>query len=258
MSLHFHFKLYYQVSNNSLTAQSKIHRNSTKVLSVLNHHVVVLCKYIVLCVLAMASRRSSTASEKKSGSRGKSMTRSKSPFRSFRFKKSKPPPEASSGNYSDDEENLRELESTDEDLEAMLVRKHEWESTTKKASNRSWDRICVVLKGTQILFYKDQKTYRTRPEETFRSELPVDLIGGTAEVAADYTKKKNVFRLRLANGGDYLFQANDDDQVNLWVTGINQQAQIHEEASGKSQTLPPGSEKKDEPKKRSFFTLKKK
>merc|ERR1711892_1266870 len=57
----------------------------------------------------MASRRSSTASEKKSGSRGKSMTRSKSPFRSFRFKKSKPPPEASSGNYSDDEENLREL-----------------------------------------------------------------------------------------------------------------------------------------------------
>ena len=63
---------------------------------------------------------------------------------------------------------------------------------------RSWDRICVVLKGSQVLFYKDQKTYRTRPEETFRSELPVDLIGGTAEVAADYTKKKHVFRLRLA------------------------------------------------------------
>ena len=61
-----------------------------------------------LCVLALASRRSSTASEKKSG-RGKSSTRSKSPFRSFRFKKSKPPPEAASGNYSDDEENLRDL-----------------------------------------------------------------------------------------------------------------------------------------------------
>ena len=27
-------------------------------------------------------------------------------------------------------------ESTDEELEGMLVRKHEWESTTKKASNR--------------------------------------------------------------------------------------------------------------------------
>merc|ERR1719357_751616 len=149
-------------------------------------------------------------------------------------------------------------ESTDEELEGMLVRKHEWESTTKKASNRSWDRICVVLKGSQVLFYKDQKTYRTRPEETFRSELPVDLIGGTAEVAADYTKKKHVFRLRLANGGDYLFQAQDEEQLNLWVNGINQQAQPEPSAEGKSQTLPPGSDKKDEPKRRSFFTLKKK
>ena len=39
-----------------------------------------------LFVLALLSRRSSTSSEKK---RGKSMTRSKSPFRSFRFKKPK-------------------------------------------------------------------------------------------------------------------------------------------------------------------------
>merc|ERR1719153_1331668 len=152
-------------------------------------------------------------------------------------------------------------ESTDEELEGMLTRKHEWESTTKKASNRSWERICVVLKGTKIIFYKDQKTYRTRPEETFRGELPVDLVGGTAEVAVDYTekkKKKHVFRLRLANGGDYLFFCNDDDQMNLWVNTINHQAQVHEEGPGKSQTLPPGSEKKDEPKRRSFFTLKKK
>merc|ERR1712106_1243019 len=156
-----------------------------------------------------------------------------------------------------DTSSIKDSKSTDEELEGMLVRKHEWESTAKKASNRSWDRICVVLKGTQVLFYKDQKTYRTRPEETFRSELPVDLIGGTAEVAADYTKKKHVFRLRLANGGDYLFQAQDDDQMNVWVGDINQQAQIHEEGPGKSQTLPPGSEKKDEPKRRSFFTLKK-
>merc|ERR1719356_1860043 len=120
-----------------------------------------------------------------------------------------------------DTSSIKESKSTDEELEGMLVRKHEWESTTKKASNRSWDRICVVLKGSRVLFYKDQKTYRTRPEETFRSELPVDLIGGTAEVAADYTKKKHVFRLRLANGGDYLFQAQDDEQMNLWPCAVS-------------------------------------
>merc|ERR1712088_943892 len=80
----------------------------------------------------------------------------------------------------------------DGELEGMLVRKHEWESTTKKASNRSWEKLCVVLKGSQIVFYKDQKTYRSKPEETFRSESPVGLIGGVAEVAADYTKKKRL------------------------------------------------------------------
>merc|ERR1712088_627262 len=86
-------------------------------------------------------------------------------------------------------------ESGDGELEGMLVRKHEWESTTKKASNRSWEKLCVVLKGSQIVFYKDQKTYRTHPGDTFKGETPVDLINCTAEVATDYTKKKYVFRL---------------------------------------------------------------
>ena len=63
---------------------------------------------------------------------------------------------------------------------------------------------------------------------------------------------------RLQNGGDYLFQAVDDEQMQLWVEAINRQAQGLEETPGKSQTLPPGSDKKDEPKRRSFFTLKKK
>lgn len=30
-------------------------------------------------------------------------------------------------------------------VEGTLTRKHEWESTTKKASNRSWDRVSVRL-----------------------------------------------------------------------------------------------------------------
>ena len=39
---------------------------------------------------------------------------------------------------------------------------------------------------------------------------------------------------RLANGGDYLFQAMDDDQMNQWVGSMNQQAQVHEEGPGNS------------------------
>ena len=62
--------------------------------------------------------------------------------------------------------------------------------------SRSWEKLCVVLKGSQIIFYKDQKTYRSKPEDTFRGELPVDLAGAEATIATDYTKKKHVFRLK--------------------------------------------------------------
>jgi len=202
------------------------------------------------------------------GGRGsaKSRTRSKSPFRSFRWPKSKSPKsEGQSGReaYSDDEDNVPRsaFEQTDSDgLEAMLVRKHEWESTTKKASNRSWDKVCVVLRETKIEFYKDSKAYRSSPRDTYRGEDPIDIVGATSEIASDYKKKPHVFRLKLANCGEYLFQATSDEEMAQWVNAINQVAIQDEGAAGgagRSQTLPEQG-RKDEPKKRSFFTLKKK
>ena len=86
-----------------------------------------------------------------------------------------------------------------DELEGMLMRKHEWESTTKKASNRSWYKVCAVLRGTQVGFYKDAKAYKSAPDATYRGELPIDLVGATAEIASDYTKKKNVFRLKYVD-----------------------------------------------------------
>ena len=61
---------------------------------------------------------------------------------------------------------------------------------------RSWDKVCVVLKGTKLLFYKDQKSYRSSPDNLYRGEPPMELENGTAEIATDYTKKRHVFRLK--------------------------------------------------------------
>jgi spectrin beta len=47
-----------------------------------------------------------------------------------------------------------------------------------------------------MAFYKDQKSYKTTPETLFHGEPEIDVVGGSAEVAADYTKKKHVFRLK--------------------------------------------------------------
>lgn len=197
-------------------------------------------------------------------SRRRVRSRSKSPFRSFRWKKPKSPSEAP-GSASDDESNLeraaeRPSPSGDEDqLEGSLYRKHEWENTTKKASNRSWDKLFLVLRGNMLLFYKDRKSYQAAPEVYFRAEPPLDVSGGQASVADDYTKKKHVLRLKLIGGAEYLFQAKDDEELSFWVGAL--QAAVSTEGSAgpsRSQTLPAGAEKKDEPKRRSFFTLKKK
>ncbi|GFY53200.1 spectrin beta chain [Trichonephila inaurata madagascariensis] len=150
--------------------------------------------------------------------------------------------------------------SSDEEVqcEGLLGRKQEWESTTKRASSRSWDKMYIVLQGSKLFAYKDQRHYKQEPENYYRNEVPIDLRGATAQVPLDYTKRKHVFRLKLSNGAEYLFQAKDDDEMNLWLQKL--QAAIGSEGSAgpsRSQTLPAG-DKKDEHKKRGFFTLKKK
>ena len=66
---------------------------------------------------------------------------------------------------------------------------------------------------------------------------------------------------RLTNGGECLFQASDDEEMSQWVGAINSVADAGASGSGsgRAQTLPAGQGRSgEEPKKRSFFTLKKK
>ncbi|XP_055939314.1 spectrin beta chain-like isoform X2 [Argiope bruennichi] len=188
----------------------------------------------------------------------KKRSRSKSPFSSWRKKKSP------AIDDDDEDESFEKgsptATSSDEEVqcEGLLGRKQEWESTTKRASSRSWDKIYIVLQGSKLFAYKDQRHYKQEPENYYRNEVPIDLRGATAQVPSDYTKRKHVFRLKLSNGAEYLFQAKDDDEMNLWLQKL--QAAIGSEGSAgpsRSQTLPAG-DKKDEHKKRGFFTLKKK
>ncbi|KAL0280603.1 UNVERIFIED_CONTAM: hypothetical protein PYX00_001846 [Menopon gallinae] len=199
------------------------------------------------------------ASSAKGKKKDKDRSRSKSPFRSFRWKKSATgSPKSPSSPHSDDEASTsaeRQTPGEEEQLEGLLIRKHEWESTTKKASNRSWDKVYVVMKGPQLLFYKDLKSYKAAPDVYLKNEQPLDLRRGSTEVAQDYTKKKHVFRLKTANGAELLFQAKDDEEMNQWVQAIGAQCEGGASGPAKSQTLPAGPAPGE--KKRSFFTLKK-
>ncbi|XP_078593454.1 spectrin beta chain, non-erythrocytic 1-like isoform X48 [Branchiostoma floridae x Branchiostoma japonicum] len=149
-------------------------------------------------------------------------------------------------------------------MEGMLHRKHEWEAHAKKASNRSWSTVYTVLREGMLSFHKDQKAFSSNV--TFHGEEPVTVVGGTCEAATNYTKKKNVFRLKLANGGEYLFQAKDEDEMNFWIHKISSIADVGESKEpARAATYPPtrgeagdSSPQAPERKKRGFFTLKKK
>jgi len=51
----------------------------------------------------------------------------------------------------------------EDSYEGTVNRKHEWESTTKKASNRSWDKIYLVLRNGELAVFKDQKSAELHP-----------------------------------------------------------------------------------------------
>ncbi|GAA6066134.1 spectrin beta chain, non-erythrocytic 1-like isoform X1, partial [Tachysurus ichikawai] len=126
-------------------------------------------------------------------------------------------------------------------IEGFLNRKHEWEGHNKKASNRSWHNVYCVINNQEIGFYKDSKS--ASQGIPYHGEVPISLKESTCEVALDYKKKKHVFKLKVSNGNEYLFQAKDDEEMNSWIQVIScktpSEISSHSTpASGRTQTLP--------------------
>ncbi|XP_072341625.1 spectrin beta chain, non-erythrocytic 1-like isoform X1 [Scyliorhinus torazame] len=154
-------------------------------------------------------------------------------------------------------------------LEGYLTRKHELEGPNSKASNRSWTTLYCALKSGELCFYKDTKNCSAGV--TYHGEDPLNLKGALCEVAADYKKKKHVFKLRLNNGCEYLFHGKDEEEMHNWIHNLNIAITEHDKPQStrygevRAHTLPlptvivpetsPG--KKDKEKRFSLFAKKK-
>ncbi|XP_074501677.1 spectrin beta chain, non-erythrocytic 1-like isoform X2 [Sebastes fasciatus] len=163
-------------------------------------------------------------------------------------------------------------------LEGFLHRKHEWEGHNKKASSRSWHNVYCVINQREMGFYKDQKS--ASQGIPYHSEIPVSLKDAVCEVALDYKKKKHVFKLKITDGNEYLFQAKDDEEMNTWISAISaamagDKTEVTPSShstpapAARAQTLPasvataaaaessPGKREKDKEKRFSLFSKKK-
>lgn len=125
------------------------------------------------------------------------------------------------------------------------------------------------MKKDQLLFYKDQKHSKNEPEKYYKGEPAIQLDDVQVEIASNYTKKKFVFRLKLSNGAEYLFQAKDDGEMECWLNTISSTIRSQQATSSpgqsRSQTMPAKGEKMKESEARKsgaggsgIFTLKKK
>ncbi|KAM7385200.1 hypothetical protein PAMP_001295 [Pampus punctatissimus] len=162
-------------------------------------------------------------------------------------------------------------------LEGFLHRKHEWEGHNKKASSRSWHNVYCVINQQEMGFYKDQKS--ASQGIPYHSEIPISLKDAVCEVALDYKKKKHVFKLKITDGNEYLFQAKDDEEMNTWISAISSAVSVDRSEvtpsshstpapAARAQTLPasvataaaessPGKREKDKEKRFSLFSKKK-
>ncbi|KAM6906877.1 spectrin family protein isoform 3-T3 [Xenentodon cancila] len=169
-------------------------------------------------------------------------------------------------------------ESEPETTEGILCRKQEMESHSKKAATRSWQNVYCVLRKGSIGFYKDSKSASNGVP--YHGEVPISLGDAVCEVAHDYKKRKHVFKLRLGDGKEYLFQAKDEEEMSSWIRSIlssiptrSQDSPGGPRALSRAMTMPPISpssgdtgsvtmrnkdgKEKDREKRFSFFSKKK-
>ncbi|KAG8449507.1 hypothetical protein GDO86_016232 [Hymenochirus boettgeri] len=146
-------------------------------------------------------------------------------------------------------------------MQGYLARKHDLEGTLKKAANRSWNTLYCVVKNNLIYFYKDVKCFAAN--ETFQGEQPLLLNGASCEIVSDYKKKKHVFRLRINDGNEWIFQGKDEADLQAWVQILRTTIAETTDQKTTSKSLPlpstSTSEGKREKKEKRFtlFTLKK-
>ncbi|OXB54980.1 UNVERIFIED_CONTAM: hypothetical protein H355_006822 [Colinus virginianus] len=145
---------------------------------------------------------------------------------------------------------------------------------TANDRSRSWHNVYCVINNQEMGFYKDSKAAASGIP--YHNEIPVSLKEAVCEIAVDYKKKKHVFKLRLTDGNEYLFQAKDDEEMNTWIQAITSAISSDKievspttqstPASSRAQTLPasvtitsessPGKREKDKEKdKEKRFSL---
>ncbi|KAI0963448.1 hypothetical protein AcW1_000522 [Taiwanofungus camphoratus] len=117
----------------------------------------------------------------------------------------------------------------------LLLRKDDTLEGGRRAMNRKWRPWSMVLTGSQLLFFRDS-TFATSFKAQVDSSSGHALVPHTAMPVPDeylsvrdciavfdksYAKHAHTFRLVMPDGHHYLLQAQEEREMNEWISRIN-------------------------------------
>ncbi|XP_063159581.1 rho GTPase-activating protein 21 isoform X1 [Candoia aspera] len=94
-------------------------------------------------------------------------------------------------------------------------------------SIRPWKQMYVVLRGCSLYLYKDKK----EPTMLLEEEQPININACLTDISYSDTKRKHVFRLTTSDC-EYLFQAEDRDDMLAWIKAIRENSNLNDENTG--------------------------
>lgn len=107
---------------------------------------------------------------------------------------------------------------------------------------RPWKQMYAVLRGHYLCLYKDKREGQAHARcQTVEEPLAISIRSCLIDISYSDTKRKNVLRL-TTSACEYLFQAEDREDMLAWIRVIQENGNLDEEVRAAwRQALLPGS-----------------
>lgn len=94
---------------------------------------------------------------------------------------------------------------------------------------RPWKQVYAVLRGHYLCLYKDRREGHAHANcQTVEEPLPISIKSCLIDISYSDTKRKNVLRLTTSDC-EYLFQAEDREDMLAWIRVIQENGNLDEE-----------------------------
>ncbi|XP_064492445.1 rho GTPase-activating protein 23 isoform X3 [Pseudopipra pipra] len=142
---------------------------------------------------------------------------------------------------SEDARSKRHSTSDLSDVPFSAVRKEGWlhckQILTKKGKKvggglRQWKRVFAVLRTHSLYLCKDRREAVTCAPAPGEEEPPISIQACLVDISYSETKRKHVFRLTTADFCEYLFQAEDREDMLAWIKVIRENSKAEGEDPG--------------------------